>query len=286
MKKCRKKETIIINKDCLKDYKMISLGLENCENFNIDIADILDISFEAYRYTDSNKGLFSKNNCYLTSDGYIIISGRVKDMLSDFAYTEDCDYKPELYNEDDCKLYKRMTQCNDLCVFGLLDKSDRQKHFYVPYDALEDAVHRNEIDYANCPSFEILKNGDMEIRFGKLSKNPIIKRNNYHDLVEDWISVLGNFSPKALKLKVRNLAVEYSNGEESVVTLQCTILNKKRKNVKVIFKFYDCGKINIGNSKTIKTARAKMTKLCNGNIYFGIDNYFWLSCKSCKVLQP
>ncbi len=277
MKNCKNNETIIINKDCLKDYKMISLGLENCENFNIDIADVLDMSFEAYRYNDCN--------CYRASDGYIIISGRVKDMLSDFAITEDSDFIPEWYDEEDCKLYKRMSQFNDMCVFSLVDKSDRHKHIYVPYDALEEAVYHTEIDYANCPSFEILKNGDMEIRFGKLSRNPIIQRNNYHDLVEDWTNVLGNFSPKALKLKVCNHAVEYSKGEDSVVTLQCTILNKKRKGVKVIFMFFDCDNINIVNSKKIKSARANMTKLCSGNIYFGIDNYFWLSCKSCKVLQ-
>lgn len=283
MNKNSKKETIILNKDSLKNYKKLSLGLENCENFNIDISDVLDISCEAYKYSDDAKQWH--NNCYHTTDGYIKISGRARDILSDYAYTDNSGYIPEDYDEEDYKLYKRMALCDDMCVFSLLDKSDRWKSIYVPYDALENAIHRSEIDYANCPSFRILENGDMEICFGKLSKNPIIPRNNYSELVENWKEVLGDFSPKTLKLKVHNCIVEYTKGEESTVELYCTILNKKSDNEDVIFIFCDCDNINIGKSGKIKTAHTYMTKLCNGNIYFGIDDYLWLSCQSCKVLE-
>ncbi|MDE7108132.1 MAG: hypothetical protein K2O39_07405 [Clostridiales bacterium] len=283
MKNNSKKETIIIDKDSLKNYKKLSLGLENCENFNIDISDVIDIFCKVYKYSGDAKRWY--NNCYHTSDGYIKISSRARNILSDFAYVKDSDYIPQDYDEEDYKLYKRMSQCDDMCSFSLLDGSDRWKHIYVPYGALEEAIHRSEIDYANCPSFRILENGDMEIRFGKLSENPIITRNNYSDLIDDWKEVLGKFSPKMLKLKVNNCIVQYSKNGESTVELYCTILNKKSKNEDVIFKFCDCDKINIGKSGKIKTAHADMTKLCNGNIYFGIDDYFWISCRSCKVLE-
>lgn len=284
MKTNRVKEKITINKKYLKNCKQISLTLENCETFKIDIADVIDISCEAYKLSNNSFKSFY-DNCYHTSSGYIIISGRAKDTLSDYAYTEDCGYMPEDYDEDEYKLYKRMAQFNDMCEFSLKDKSNRSKSIYVPYDALEDAVHRSEIDYANCPSFEICENGDMEIRFGKLSKNPIIPRNNYCDLFENWVEVLSDFNPKTLRLKVRNCIVEYTKDEESSVTLQCTILNKNRKDKEIIFMFYDCDKIDIANSGKINKAYVDMTKLCNGNIYFGIDDYFWLSCKSCKVFE-
>lgn len=132
MKNNRKEETIILNKESLKKYKKLSLGLENCENFNIDIADVLDISCEAYRYVGSSKN----DDCYHTADGYIRISSKAKDILSDFAKNIDVD-DDEI---EDCKLYKRMAVCNDMCGFSLLDESDRWKHIYVPYDALESAV--------------------------------------------------------------------------------------------------------------------------------------------------
>ena len=280
MKNSKSKERVIINKDSLKNYKKLSIGLENCENFNIDIADVLDISCEASTWKNGD----NYGDCYHTTDGYIIISNRAKDILSDFAYTKDSGYIPQDYDENEYRLCKRMAMCDDMCLFSLLDKSDRWKHIYVPYDALEDAVNHSEIDYANCPSFRILENGDMEIRFGRLSKNPIIPRNNYSDLIADWKKVLGEFRPKTLKLKVHNRVVRYTRDEESSVELYCTILNKKSKNEDVVFMFYHCDEIHSDRSGKINIARADMSKMCNGKIYFGIEEYIWLSCESCKVL--
>lgn len=278
--KCQEK--IIVNKDSLRNYRKLSLGLENCENFDIDISDILDISCEITKNRRSEKDWY--DSIYHTTDGYILISSRAKDTLSDFAYSKKDGYIPSDYDENEHKLCHSMSMCDDMCSFSLQDTSGRWKHIYVPYNALENAVGRSEIDYANCPSFRILDNGDMEIRFGKLSKNPIIPRNNYAELVKGWGDVLGDFNPKVLKLKVNSCNVEYDKDTESFVVLCCTILNKKKKNEKVIFILNEFDKLCNHISGKTKTARADMSKLCNGNIYFGIDDYFWASCQSCEVI--
>ena len=279
------KETIVLNKESLKNYKRLCIGLENLDNFDIDIADVLDISCEAYKYSGDNQ----YGNSYHTDSGYIKLSSRAKDLFSDdyYAYVKDDD-RAEKYEEDDCKhddfrLCNRMTECNDMCVFSLLDMSDRWKTIYVPYGALEEVVNRCEIDYANCPSFEIVENGDMEIRFGKLSKNPIIPRNNYSDLVENWHETLGDFNPKKLKLKVNNYVIDYTKDDECFAILDGAILNKKRegKNLLLVFNGCDMVKVN-GNQKNKKT-RVLMSKLCNCKTYAGFGSFLSISCSSCKV---
>lgn len=276
MKKNRKKETIIINNESLENYKMLSLGLENCESFNIDIVDILDISCEIYRYCDVTSRC---SDCYHTTDGYIRISGKARDILSNFSK-----YITKDENVDEYKLCNRMSLCDDMCVFGLLDKNDKWINIYVPYDAVETAVNHCEIDYANCPSFEILESGDMEIRFGALSKNPIMPRNNYSNLVEDWKDVLGDFDPKDLKLRVDNVGVDYLKGDPYCnVNLHCIVLNKKREGKAISFSFVECDRINLDYSGKSKKSHLFMTRLCNGNVYAGINYFFSVSCKFCRV---
>lgn len=287
MNKGRNKESILINKDSLKNYKKLCIGLENLDNFDIDIADVLDISCEAYRYSDDSR----YGNQYHADDGYIKLSGRVKDIFSNdyYAYIKNAD-RTEKYDEDDSnddyfRLSSRMAMCNDMCVFSLLDANDRWKTIYVSYDALEEVVNHCEIDYANCPSFEIGENGDMEIRFGRLSKNPIIPRNDYSALVTDWHEVLGDFTPKTLKLKVNNYEVDYAKNDECMVTLTCTVLNKKRENKNIMLVFRDCDMLKISAVQKSKKTHVLMSRLCNGKIYAGFMHFLSVSCSSCIVID-
>lgn len=283
-----KKETIVLNKDSLKDYKRILIGLENLDDFDIDIADVLDISCEAYRYL----GDIRYDGQYHTDDGYIRLSERARHIYSDdyYAYvkdddrTEECE-EDERNSDDYFMLENRMTQCNDMCVFSLLDKNDKWINIYVPYDALEEVVDRCEIDYANCPSFEIVENGDMEIRFGKLSKNLIIPRNNYSELVTNWHEVLGDFNPKKLKLKVDGYAVQYEKNDDCFVSISGTILNKKRKGNNIMFFFKNCDMIKTNTYQKSKTTHVLMSMLCNGKIYVGFERFLSVSCSSCSILD-
>lgn len=125
----------------------------------------------------------------------------------------------------------------------------------------------------------------MEIRFGKLSKNPIIPRNNYSELVKGWNDVLGDFNPKRLKLKVNRCNVEYDKDAESFVIFRCTILNKKRKNKRVTFVLNEFDKLRNHINGKIKNARVDMSKLCSGKTYFGVEGYFWASSRSCEVIS-
>lgn len=80
-------EILFIDKEFLVDCKTLSLGLENCENFTIDATDIIDLACEARQIANDGR------NCsvYRTDKGYIKISKRAKDILSDFAYRNDGD---------------------------------------------------------------------------------------------------------------------------------------------------------------------------------------------------
>ena len=66
-------EKIVIDKGVLKEYKSLLVVLENCDVYEIDVEDILDVSCEAE--------LIDKKNCeYRTSDGFIKISARASQM--------------------------------------------------------------------------------------------------------------------------------------------------------------------------------------------------------------
>ena len=63
-------EKIVINKEFLSGYKTLSIGFENCDDYKIDVADIVDVYCEVERidggrtqyYTDCFREYVT--NCY------------------------------------------------------------------------------------------------------------------------------------------------------------------------------------------------------------------------------
>ena len=60
-------EKIVINKEFLSGYKTLSIGFENCDDYKIDVADIVDVYCEVERIDGGR-------NEYRTRDGFIKIS--------------------------------------------------------------------------------------------------------------------------------------------------------------------------------------------------------------------
>ena len=75
----------------------------------------------------------------------------------------------------------------------------------MPYDPLEDIVHRSEIELSNCPSFEVDGEGNMIIAFGERSKQPKRKDNNYSELIAGWKEAFGNYEPQILTVSAKGL---------------------------------------------------------------------------------
>ena len=105
---------------------------------------------------------------------------------------------------------------------------------YVPYNPLEGILHGTEIELSNCPSFEIDNDGNIIIAFGKSSKQPTRKDNNYAELVEGWKDAFGDYEPEILKVNAESLST--FGDEQKIFLYEINIACKNcRKFVGIIY---------------------------------------------------
>ena len=189
-------DMIVIDKEFLKGYKSLLVGLENCDAYEIDIDDIQDVYCKA-------KLIGKKKNEYRTDDGFIKIASRASQTIEYSILRNQA-----MGTEGDIRLMERLQMCvgcADMTSFSLKDKNNQKTEIYVPYDSLE-GVRGNEIELSNCPSFEVDEDGNMIIAFGERSKQPKRKDNNYNELIAGWEEAFGDFCPKKLKVKIISLS--------------------------------------------------------------------------------
>ena len=163
----------------------------------------------------------------------------------------------------------------DVCVFSLLTPDDIWMHIYLPYDPVCDAFYDNEFEYSSCPSFETDENGDFLIKFGELSNRPIVKRNNYYELIDGCHDVFGDFTPTCLVFDIERMIY---GEEDKNLLLTVVIKNKEAKNMAVDLIFAGCREsaFDIFTYRGLfgKEAELYMTQLLDGSIYASISSLF------------
>ncbi|MBR2375079.1 MAG: hypothetical protein IKA88_02190 [Clostridia bacterium] len=191
-------EKMQINREVLQSYKYLSITLENCDDFRIDVTDILDIFCEL---TPMKHGARE----YVAEDGFIYISARAKDVLESSCLQD----KTKDHDLDEItRLQKRLEiceRCADMVSFSLHDENGKKVLVYVPYDPLTDCVSNELIEYSNCPSIETDVDGNMLIAFGKRSKLPKRKDNDYAGIIQGWREYFMEYSPEVLRIQVQEL---------------------------------------------------------------------------------
>lgn len=252
-------EKIVINKEFLRECKTLSIGFENCDDYKIDVADIVDVYCEAVRVDGSR-------NEYRTRDGFIKISARASDVVETSVLQNDLGE-----TEWDCRLKERLEWCGggvDMPSFSLKNKENRSVHIYVPYDPLEDVLHGNEIELSNCPSLEIDDDGNMIILFGESSKQPTRKDNNYAELVAGWKEAFGENEPEVLKAVVNSLST-FGDGQMNL-SLGVTLHDKLGGKDCVEFVFMDCQDVTMEMFFPSEVeCEIVMSKMMDGRIYVG-----------------
>ncbi len=207
---------LIIDKDFLSKSKTLMIGFENCDVYQIDAKEVLDIY--------CNATSIGNRNGYRAHEGYIKISSNASKINEIFATHAD--------SAEICGgtfLEERLRWCNgwaDITCFSLEGGEHGRIDVYLPYDPLESALTGGEIELSNCPSFETDTDGNMLIYFGESSKQPTRKDNDYPNLVMGWKEAFGDYSPEALKVKALELS---SFGEDqNNLSLIFNVPNKKR----------------------------------------------------------
>lgn len=259
IKKREKMETIVIDKEFLEGYKTLLVGLENCDVYEIKVADILDIYCKATLMNE-------KKNEYQTDDGFIKISVKASKTVESSILKSNV--KEPLW---DYRLKERLEMCGgvaDMTSFSLKDKRNHKMYIYVPYDPLVDLMHGNEIELSNCPSLEIDDEGNMIIAFGKSSKQPKRKDNNYHELVVGWEDAFGAYSPNVLEVKAKILSTFWSENMNFSFFFEICDKNCKKDVAELVF--MDCKDVTTeiffperGDCEIV------MSKMKNGRIYVG-----------------
>ena len=254
-------KTIGIDKKFLKEYETLLVVLENCDIYEIDVADILDIDCVATL-------IKNKKNEYITDDGFIKIAARASTTVESRVLQDNA-----MGTKWDYRLKERLEMCGggaDMTSFSLKDKENRELHVYVPYDPLVDIMGRDEIELSNCPSLEIDGEGNMMIAFGESSKQPKRKDNNYYELITGWKDAFGDYMPAKLKVKVKSL--ETFGCEKTNFLCHFAICDKKCKKDMATLVFMDCKHIEMemffpenGYCEIV------MSKMADGGIYVGFD---------------
>lgn len=205
---------------------------------------------------------------YRTSDGFIKISARASQVAEWYVLKND-----EIGTDCDHRFKERLEICDggaDMTSFSLRDLNDREINIYVPYDPLEGVLHGSEMELSNCPSFEVDGEGNMIIAFGKRSKQPKRKDNNYAELIKGWKDAFGNFQPNVLKVKVNSLKT--FGVEEGFIALTFTIKEKfcKKKFAELVFT--GCKDISMEMFFPGKgDCEIFTSKMADGRIYVGLD---------------
>lgn len=254
-------EKIVVNKELLKEYKSLLVVLENCDVYEIDVEDILDVYCVAE--------LIDKKKCeYRTDDGFIKIAAKASNTIECSVLKDN-----EIGTEWDHRLKERLEMCGgcaDMTSFSLRNKKKHDMDIYVPYDPLEDIMHGCEIELSNCPSFEVDSEGNIIIAFGKRSKQPTRKDNNYAELVEGWKDAFGNYEPEILKVNAKSLSMFGDEQRSFLFYFKICDKNSKRNFAELVF--MDCKDIAIemffpkeGDCEIV------MSKMADGRIYVGFD---------------
>lgn len=260
-----------IDLDYLRNFQKINFVLENCDVYAIDISDVLDISFEA---TPVKKDGESKSKSfYRTDGGFIRLSPKAGTELECITKRELQKGVPEfdLFTSSDPFL-ERMQLCCDICYITL--EGDRtETYVYTPYDPLTDVIFANELDYSNCPSFEVDDSGNLLFFFGHLSKQPRRVDNNYHELIEGWSEVMGDYRPDLLRGEIYGFDYSsYDNSSSVFFTLE--VKRKGKSNTVLELSFSDVKNVHLEHwGKLCLSCDVYMSKLPNGDIYVGLTDY-------------
>ena len=251
---------MVIDKEFLKGYKSFLIVFENCDVFEIDMADILDVYCVAELVNEREKE-------YRTHDGFIKISAKASDAIERSVLKRN-----EIGTEFDIRLKNRLGMCDgsaDMTLFSLRDKRKRDLDIYVPYNPLEDIDHW-EIEWSNCPSFDVDDEGNMIVEFGERSKQPKRKDNNYAELVEGWGEFFGNVAPEILQVKIESM-LTFGKGQTnySVAFKGCNKFSKKDTAELV---FMDCRNVALEMFFSQKgDCEIMMSRMMDGRIYVGFD---------------
>ena len=254
-------EKIIIDKKFLKDCKTLLIVLENCDAYEISVMDILDIYCEVTL-------MGKKGKLYRTDDGFIKIAARASETVESWVLREK-----EMGTEWDHRLRERLEMCGgcaDVTSFSLKDKQNREMDIYVPYNPLEDIMHGSEIELSNCPSLEIDEEGNMIIAFGKSSKQPKRKDNNYNELITGWKQAFGDYLPKVLRVQVDSFS-NFGN-KQTNFSFHFNILDRNCKKKFAEFVFMGCKSMRMEMFFPEKgDCEVVMSKMADGRIYIGFD---------------
>ena len=254
-------EKILVNRELLRRYKTLLVVLENCDAYEIDVDDVLDIYCVA-------KQIGKQKNEYRTNDGYIKIAARASQTIECFVSRNH-----EIGTEWDHRLQERLEMCGggaDMTSFSLRDNKKCDIDIYVPYNPLEDIMHGSEIELSNCPSFEIDNEGNMIIAFGERSKQPKRKDNNYAELIDGWKDAFGDFEPKILKVKPESLST-FGNTQTNF-SFWFKVCNKNSKKDFAELVFINCKNLSVEMFFTKKrNCEIVMSKMADGEIYVGLN---------------
>ena len=227
-------EKIVIDKGTLKEYNSLLVVLENCDAYEIDVEDVLDVYCVA-------EPIIKKNGEYRTSDGFIKISARASQTVECSALHND-----EMRTERKWRFIERLETLDgaaDMTSFSLRKKGERDLDIYVPYNPLENIIHGSEIELSNCPSFEVDGEGNMIIAFGERSRQAKRKDNNYSELIAGWTEAFGDYEPQILTVNAESLTTFGS--EQQNFSLQFKIFDKNFTKDIAELVFMDCKDITI-----------------------------------------
>jgi len=282
MKKTRENEVLIVNKELVSKCKNLSIAMDNCECFTIPTEYILDISCEAVK----DFRMFKNQPLnYSTQDGFILISSEAKNLFSS-SYEEDKEtFPPNDFVPDNYKLVNRLSDYNDVVSFALIDENGAETEIFIPYDPAIEVITGSEIEYSGCASFEVLADGNMELRFGKSSHNPEIPRNNYHEVIENWTDFFGDFRPSVLSFDFRWISADFNTDGDREIAIACVIDNKEVKNQVVTIVFDECESVELFTWCAGKFADMYLTKLIDGRIYVGLGDVCSIVCNRCYLQE-
>ena len=252
-------QTINITKQFASQYDTITLYMHNDDKYVLDLKDVADISCVATK----------EGNCCECVGGTITFLPSANDAKESevaFAVANGCDL-PEWNNT----LLQRLQMWCDVDAFAL-SKKDGYIMVQVQFDPLMDDFDEVK-EYSNCASFEYANNC-ITLCFGDKSKQPKRKDNNYHEIVQNWADVFGDYIVDELFVRIKSMTFFSSRQNGKNDTLKLGVSVEAKQFAKQPFEFlfggiadYNCAPWGFANSSN----PVRMSKMADGKIYVSLD---------------
>lgn len=258
---------MLITKDSLKKYEFLEICFEDYPQcYLIPVKYVLDIHFDVEKAKDDEHET-------VNTKGMIKLSPLAKKLKA----------KDEWDSET---LFKYLQITPGIVGVSFIDNEKNELFCAVEHNPVYKIACDCVWKHVNTSSFEEDKEGNLILKFGKLSNAPRCIHNNYADLIRNWHEYMQGFDKQLLEVYVTSISSCSFGLKKDEIGVIISLEKNARESYCLLFHgckedvyYFDYEHHNCKHKVIIE-----MSKVDN-YIYVNIGEYISFKCKSVEMFE-